>query len=132
MTNAAFEADVPEIRSNPTTVTTVSTPGTCRAISWILRATAIVRTCAAASGRITCMNTAPLSSSGTKPVGVKRSSPTIATITAPSTPTHDQRPARAVGCGIAIVVADPVEATVEPLEESGERSAAPLIRARAV
>jgi hypothetical protein len=70
MMNAAFEAEVPEIRSNPTTVTTVSTPGTWRAISCTLRATAIVRTCAAASGRINCMNTAPLSSSGTNPVGV--------------------------------------------------------------
>ncbi len=84
MTSAPFDAAVPESRSKPDTPTTESTPGIARASGSTCARMASVRSCEAASGNSTCMKTAPLSSSGTKPVGTARNSPTVTKITMPS------------------------------------------------
>ena len=52
-------------------------PGLAHDLLDLRAATATVRCCEAASGRMICMKIAPLSSSGTNPVGVMRSSPTM-------------------------------------------------------
>ena len=118
---------MPEIRSNPTTVTTVSTPGTCARSPDVAgdRDRALLRR---RVGQDDLHEHGALVFVGHEarrrdPAPAPRSDDHDA-----EDAEHDQGPARAVRRGPPVVVAHPVEQAVESLEESREQSAASLSR----